>query len=48
MAILIGVIIPVVFGPQLVSFGRDVLAHWYSSRADQKFLDHDLAGRCRI
>jgi len=44
VGLVFGVIVPIVFGPRLLSFGRELVAQWYSSRAQKKFWDHDLAG----
>jgi tetratricopeptide (TPR) repeat protein len=44
IGLVVGVVVPVVFGTQLLSFGRDLLAQWHSSRAQKKFQDHDLSG----
>ena len=43
-AVVVGIVIPLVFGPQLLSFGRDLMAQWHSSRAQKKIQDHDLSG----
>src|SRR5438105_14167106 len=44
LAILVLVIIPIVFGPQLLSSGREMLANWFLTRAQHKALESDLAG----
>ena len=47
VGLIIGVIVPIVFGPRLMSFGRELAAQWYSSRAQKKFWDHDMVGAVR-
>jgi tetratricopeptide (TPR) repeat protein len=43
-AVVVGIVIPLVFGSQLLSFGRDLITQWHSSRAQKKIQDHDYAG----
>jgi tetratricopeptide (TPR) repeat protein len=44
LAILAGVILPIVLGPRILSMGRDLLAQWLFSRAQQRFVQGDNAG----
>jgi tetratricopeptide (TPR) repeat protein len=44
LAILLGVIVPIVLGPRILSMGRDLLAQWLFSRAQQRIVQGDNAG----
>jgi tetratricopeptide (TPR) repeat protein len=44
LVVLFGVIAPVVFGPQIMAAGRSAVAHWLSSRAEDKFLQGNFGG----
>ena len=44
LGLLLGVVLPVVFGPRLLSMGRDILAQWLFSRAQQRLMEGDNAG----
>ena len=44
LGILVGVILPIVLGPRILSAGRDLLSQWLFSRAQQRFVQGDNAG----
>ncbi|HTQ39669.1 MAG TPA: tetratricopeptide repeat protein [Pirellulales bacterium] len=44
VAVLLGIVVPVIFGPQIVSAVGQGVAEWFSSRAEQKFWHGDYAG----
>lgn len=47
IALLVGLIVPTVFGPQLLSAGRGMASRWFTSRAERKVLAGDLPGAVR-
>jgi tetratricopeptide (TPR) repeat protein len=44
LVVLLGIVVPVILGPQILAAGREALAHWLSSRAEQKYLEGNYAG----
>src|SRR5262249_22054259 len=44
LVIFVGIIVPVVFGPQILRAAREGLAHWLISRAEQKYWEGNYAG----
>jgi tetratricopeptide (TPR) repeat protein len=44
LVLLLGIVVPVIFGPQIISAGRAAVVHWFTSRAEQKYLDGDYTG----
>ncbi|HEY2826979.1 MAG TPA: tetratricopeptide repeat protein [Pirellulales bacterium] len=44
LVVVLGVIVPVIFGPQILAAGRDALAHWLSNRAGHKYLEGNYSG----
>lgn len=44
LAILVGIVLPIVLGPRILSAGRDLLAQWLFSRAQQRFGQGDNVG----
>ena len=44
LAVLLGVIVPVVFGPKILAAGRLAIAHWLSGRAEEKYLQENYGG----
>jgi tetratricopeptide (TPR) repeat protein len=44
LAILLGVIVPIVLGPRILATGRDFVAQWLFSRAQQRFFQGDNVG----
>jgi tetratricopeptide (TPR) repeat protein len=44
LIVLVGIVLPVFLGPQILEAGREGFAHWLSSRAEQKYLDGNYAG----
>ena len=45
VGLIIGVIIPIVFGPRLMSFGRELVVAVVQQPAQKKFWDHDMRRR---
>jgi tetratricopeptide (TPR) repeat protein len=44
LVIFLGILVPVIFGPGILTAGKEGLAHWLSSRAEQKYWDGNYAG----
>jgi tetratricopeptide (TPR) repeat protein len=44
LLLVLGVVVPVVFGPQIVSTVRETLGRWLKSRADRKQIEGDYRG----
>ncbi|HZZ28035.1 MAG TPA: hypothetical protein VFE46_08540 [Pirellulales bacterium] len=44
LVVLLGIVVPVMFGPQILSVVQHGVAHWFSSRAEQKFWAGDYVG----
>ncbi len=44
LVLLVGIIVPIIFGPRIISAGRETLARWLSSRAETKLLEGDKRG----
>src|SRR6516162_10759617 len=44
LGILLGIVLPIVLGPRILSAARDMLAEWLFSRAQQRFVQGDNAG----
>ncbi len=47
IALVVGLIVPTVFGPQLISAGRGMVSRWFTSRAERRLLAGDLPGAAR-
>ncbi len=47
IALLLGVIVPTVFGPQLMSAGGGMISRWFITRAERKSLAGDMPGALR-
>jgi hypothetical protein len=44
LGLLVAVIVPIVFLPRIISVGRETLARWLSTRAQQKYAGRDFRG----
>jgi len=44
LGILLGVVLPIVFGPRLLAMARDLLAQWLATRAQQRLMEGDREG----
>jgi tetratricopeptide (TPR) repeat protein len=42
--VLLGIVVPVLFGPQILTAGREALAQWLSNRATRKFFSGNYKG----
>ena len=44
IVLVLGLIVPAIFGPQIVSAGRELVSRWFTTRAERKSLAGDLPG----
>jgi tetratricopeptide (TPR) repeat protein len=44
LALLVGIIVPIVFGPRILASGRNLVARWLAGQAEQKYYDGNLEG----
>ena len=44
IVLVLGLIVPAIFGPQIVSTGREFVSRWFTTRAERKSLAGDLPG----
>ncbi len=45
LVVFLGILLPVIFGPEILTAGKEGFAHWLSSRAEQKYWDGNYAVR---
>lgn len=44
LVVFFGILLPIIFGPEILTAGKEGLAHWLSSRAEQKYWNGNYAG----